>query len=258
METEVTARLTGNAGVVIRMQNPEDNTEAAVGIDVFARDPNKLYPDTPPAIREWLFEEIEKEKLGILAFTHAHGDHFCLEDTLEALRRNPRLRVISTEETIRQIREREPSRGRLTAIRAGEKKYRRILSEGLELIFYNSVHMGEQYAEVQNLVCLLEAGGKRILLPGDAKPEKLLYKRAAAWSEEMDWLMGPFPLFGLPSSRREMASFLKLGHALALHLPRPEKDQEGWVRQARHVCETAADGLPKPIFCSEPGSYFLL
>ena len=241
METEVTARLTGNAGVVIRMQNPEDNTEAAVGIDVFARDPNKLYPDTPPAIREWLFE-----------------DHFCLEDTLEALRRNPRLRVISTEETIRQIREREPSRGRLTAIRAGEKKYRRILSEGLELIFYNSVHMGEQYAEVQNLVCLLEVGGKRILLPGDAKPEKLLYKRAAAWSEEMDWLMGPFPLFGLPSSRREMASFLKLGHALALHLPRPEKDQEGWVRQARHVCETAADGLPKPIFCSEPGSCFLL
>ncbi len=258
MEIEVTARLTGNAGVVIRVQNPEESREAAVGIDVFARDPNELYPDTPPAIRESLFEEIEKEKLGILVFTHAHGDHFCLEDTLEALRRNPRLRVISTEETIRQIREREPSRGRLTAIRAGEKKYHRILTEGMELIFYNSIHMGEQYAAVQNLVCLLEAGGKRILLPGDAKPEKLLYEKAAAWSGEMDWLIGPFPLFGLPSSRREMASCLQIRQALAVHLPKPEKDRDGWVRQARHICETAEDGLPKPIFCGEPGRSFSL
>ena len=258
MKTEITAWHTGNAGIVIREHDTEKNQSVAVGFDVFARDPNGFYQDTPDRVREQLLEEIETGAIEMLVFTHEHGDHFCLADTLEALRRNPALRILSTEAVIRQIREREPQAGRLTAIRASEQKYRVADLGAVSLTVFNSVHMGDQFTDIQNLVCLLEAGGRHILLPGDARPDSQLYRRAAAWSEDIDWLIGPFPLLGLPSSRRLIRQNLKLGHVLAVHLPRPEKDAEGWRRNAEHICRTAEDGLPVPVFGYEPGKQYRL
>ena len=128
----------------------------------------------------------------------------------------------------------------------------------MRLTLFNSLHMGEEFADIQNLVCLLEAGGKRLMLPGDAKPTKAMYERAAAWSKKIDWLIAPFPLMGLPSSRRLMARYLEPMHVLAIHLPRPEKDTDGWRKNAEHICETTADGLPMPVFADEPGRRYEL
>ena len=157
---------------------------------MFAKQPGGIYPDTPEAIRQELLRDIREKKLETLVFTHEHADHFCPEDVAEALKMNPDLRIISTEETIRRIRALEPEAGRLTAVAASEQKYRVVTLPGMRLTLFNSIHMGDQFANIQNLVCLLEAGGKRLMLPGDARPEKLLYERAAAWSKRdglADW-----------------------------------------------------------------------
>ena len=238
MGTKMTAWHTGNAGVVIQVLNIEEKGCAAIGFDVFARQPGGLYPDTPEAIRQELLRDIREKKLGTLVFTHEHADHFCPEDVAEALKMNPDLRIISTEETIRRIRALEPEAGRLTAVAASEQKYR--------------------FADIQNLVCLLEAGGKHLMLPGDARPEKFLYERTAVWSKKIDWLIGPFPLMGLPSSRRLITRYLELGDVLAIHLPRPDKDTESWRKNAQHICETAGDGLPVPVFGDGTGKRYEL
>ena len=258
MRTEMTAWHTGNAGIVIQVHNIEEKSSGAIGFDVFAKQPGGIYPDTPEAIRQELLRDIREKNLETLVFTHEHADHFCPEDVAEALKMNPDLRIISTEETIRRIRALEPEAGRLTAVAASEQKYRVVTLPGMRLTLFNSIHMGDQFANIQNLVCLLEAGGKRLMLPGDARPEKLLYERAAAWSKKMDWLIGPFPLMGLPSSRRLIARYLELEHVLAIHLPRPDKDTEGWRKNAQHICETAGDGLPVPVFGDEPGKHYEL
>ena len=218
----------------------------AIGFGVFARQPGGLYPDTPEAIRQELLRDIQEKKLGTLVFTHEHADHFCPEDVAEALKMNPDLRIISTEETIRRIRALEPEAGRLTAVAASEQKYRVMTLPGMRLTLFNSIHMGDRFADIQNLVCLLEAGGKHLMLPGDARPEKFLYERTAVWSKKIDWLIGPFPLMGLPSSRRLITRYLELGDVLAIHLPRPDKDTESWRKNAQHICETAGDGMPGP------------
>ena len=108
METEMTAWHTGNAGIVIQVYNIEGKSSAAIGFDVFAKQPGGIYPDTPEAIRQELLRDIREKKLGTLVFTHEHADHFCPEDVAEALKMNPDLRIISTEETIRRIRALEP------------------------------------------------------------------------------------------------------------------------------------------------------
>lgn len=253
MTENVTAWHTASAGVVIYIEGKH-----GVGFDVFARDPEQLYPDTPDSVREELLSEIAAGRVATLVFTHEHADHFQLKDVLEALRRNPGLRIISTEEVARRIREREPEAGRLTVVPASEQKYRVVELPDMRLTLFNSIHMGEQYVDVQNLVCLLEAGGKRMMLPGDARPEKLLYERAAAWSKEIDWLIGPFPLMGLPSSRWLIARYLTLRNVLAIHLPRPDRDTDGWRKNAEHICKTAGDGLPVPVFADEPGKRYEL
>ena len=225
MTEELMARHTGNAGIVIYGKG-----QAAIGIDVFCRDRKGLYEDTPKEERRLLLTAIESRELKTLVFTHEHGDHFCLEDVLEALRRNPELRIISTGEVIRRIREQEESLGVLTAVSP----------------------------EVQNLVCLLEAGGKRLLLPGDARPDGELFSRTALWSPVIDWMIAPFPLLGLPSSRKKIAASLTLRHVMAVHLPRPEKDAHGWRESAVKVCERAKDGLPMPIFAGQPGKTYVI
>ena len=171
---------------------------------------------------------------------------------------NPDLRIISTEETIRRIRALEPEAGRLTAVAASEQKYRVMTLPGMRLTLFNSIHMGDRFADIQNLVCLLEAGGKHLMLPGDARPEKFLYERTAVWSKKIDWLIGPCPLMGLPSSRRLITRYLELGDVLAIHLPRPDKDTESWRKNTQHICETAGDGLPVPVFGDGTGNHYEL
>ena len=124
MGTKMTAWHTGNAGVVIQVLNIEEKGCAAIGFDVFARQPGGLYPDTPEAIRQELLRDIREKKLGTLVFTHEHADHFCPEDVVEALKMNPDLRIISTEETIRRIRALEPEAGRLMALATGADTYK--------------------------------------------------------------------------------------------------------------------------------------
>ena len=252
MSGEIAIRHTASAGVLIKIGRN------CIGVDAFSRDPNKLYPDTPAGVKAELLEEIEKGSVGALLFTHHHGDHFCLEDTLEALKRNPELVIISTQEVIGQLRQAAPGYGVLHAVSPEETENIRMQLPGGALEMFNSKHMGEAYAGAQNLTCMLEVGGKRLVLLGDAWPERELFVRIGVWCAEPDALIVPFPVIGLPSSRRGLANALKPAHILALHLPRPEMDAQNWLASAKTVCERAKDGLPMPCFGEELGRVYHL
>lgn len=272
MITTLTARHTGNAGILINIEKTDTEKNEAgekpervsLGIDVFCRDRKRLYEDTPEKERAFLLDRIESGELKALVFTHEHGDHFCLEDVLEAWRRNPRLPIISTRKVIQKIRQSSPkgtvvSEGALTEISPGEKGFVKLeAAPGMQLTLFNSPHMGDQFSDIQNLVCLLEAGDRKLLIPGDARPDAELFERAARWSPVIDWLIGPFPLLGLPSSRKKIAAALTVRHVLAVHLPRPEMDAHGWRESAVKVCERAADGLPMPLFGDVIGENYRL
>ena len=70
MDGRMSVRHTANAGVLITTK------AGAVGVDLFSRDPQGLYEDTPADLQEELLEEIGKGRIGVLLFTHGHGDHF--------------------------------------------------------------------------------------------------------------------------------------------------------------------------------------
>lgn len=252
MNTEITIRHTANAGTLIKIGRN------SIGVDIFSRDLNGLYPDTPAGVKAELLEIIGAGGIETILFTHGHGDHFCLEDTVEALKRNPKLAIISTEEVIGRLREAAPGKGKLYDVSLKEKGNVKTEFPGGFLELFNSKHMGEEYGEVQNLTCMLEMEGKKLVLPGDAWPKEELFARIGAWSSKPDVLIVPFPVVGLPSSRRMLAAYLKPVHILALHLPRPEMDRQNWLASAKAVCERAKDGLPKPFFGETLGKVYHL
>ncbi|NBK94063.1 hypothetical protein D5278_19225 [bacterium 1XD21-13] len=252
MSGDIMIRHTASAGVLITIGG------SCVGADVFSRDPAGLYPDTPADVRAELLKEIGRGGIETLLFTHGHGDHFCLEDTVEALRRNPSLEIISTETVIGQLQKAAPGCGKLKSVSPAEKGNVMLHLPVGTLEIFNSRHMGEAYAGVQNLTCMLEIHGKRLVLLGDAWPEAELFAKIGAWASTPDVLIVPFPVIGLPSSRRLLAKYLKPAHILALHLPRPERDEQGWLASAKEVCERARDGLPLPCFGERLGQVYYL
>lgn len=257
MEKNFRVLHTSNAGLLINIE------ENGLGIDMFSRDPEGIYPDTPEDIRQMLLDKIGQGRIQTLLFSHGHGDHFCLETVLEALKRNPQLEIISTEAVIRRIREREPRAGELYAIPPEEKENvkmkisgYRLGMPGFSLELFNAKHMGEQYANVQNLVCMIQANGKKLLVPGDAWPKPELFERVARWSPEVDLMAAPFPLIGIPTNRRMLNEALHIQNVLAFHLPRPEKDVQNWLENTKKVCSRAKDGLPAPVFGEELGKEY--
>lgn len=252
MNTKRSVRHTANAGVVIKIR------ENGIGVDLFSRDPQGLYPDTPKNVREEVLEEIAQGKIRTLVFTHEHGDHFCPEDVVEAFRRNRKIRIISTKEVVRQLGAAGVLPENMHEIKPEETGNVRLEVPGYSLTFFNSRHMGEAYGNVQNLVCMLEAEGARIVIPGDAWPEPELSARIGSWSEEIDLLIGPFPLAGIPSNRRMMLKNLRIHKVLAVHLPRPERDEQGWIDSAKKVCGRAHDGMGEAVFGEELGKEYFL
>lgn len=268
-------RHVANAGLLFEAEG------LLLGIDVFSRDDTGLYPDTPPAIRRELLEEIGECRLHTLIFTHGHGDHFCREDVLEAWGRNPGLRVVSTEAVAEELCRAGMPRECLQAVPGGiqglsvpdgQKEGERGLPDpwgnpasALWMNFgvfrvgiFNSLHEGAQYAQVQNLTLLLEAGDQRWVVSGDAAASRELFSRVAAWAREIDWFFLPFPYVGLPSNRRMLEKELKIRHIFALHQPRPEADTQGWWEHAKAVCRQAKDELPMPLFPERPGQWYTL
>lgn len=228
-----------NAGIVLEVNGKQ------IGIDCLCKDSTKLYQDTPPQIREEL-------KPDILIITHEHGDHFCAEYVKEVWEKNPSLQIYGGKMVIRALDKEKIPLANLYKVGEGDV----LEMHGLELLFVESIHEGEQYSDVQNLTLLINKEDKKLVVTGDAMPCKELFERIGEWSTHIDWLFAPFPYVGLRSTRKLMAEYLDVKNIFVLHQPRKEADVQNWVANTKRVCEGAKDGLPAPIFPEKLGEWY--
>lgn len=241
-----TVRYVSNAGLILVMKG------SSIGIDCFSQDQTKLYPDTPPEVREELWTEIEEGNLETLIFTHEHGDHFCPEDVKTAYERNEKLQICSGKQVVEMLCQKGISQSNLVEIQAPEWMELGSFRVG----FLDSLHEGEQYANVQNLTLLIEAGERRFVVSGDAAPCAELFEQIGEWSRRVDCFFVPFPYVGLRSTRKLLAESLDIQKIFVLHQPRKEADIQNWVKNTKQLCQRAEDGLPAPIFPEELGDWY--
>lgn len=230
-----------NAGIIFQ------SGERKIGIDCLCKDSAKLYQDTPQDIRE-------KLKLDILIITHEHEDHFCAEYVKEACEKNPNLQIYSTQKTIELLKETNIPSIHLYQVSDGYL----LKVNSLHIGFMQSVHEGEQYADIQNLTLLIKKEDKKIVITGDAMPCRELFERIYKWSPQIDWLFAPFPYVGLRSTRKQMKEYLDIKNIFVLHQPRKEADAQNWIANTKRVCEGERDGLPQPIFPDKLGEKYCI
>ena len=230
-----------NAGIIFNIGNK------LIGIDYLCKDSSQLYQDTPMQIRE----EINPD---ILIFTHEHEDHFCAEYVKAAWVKNPALIIYSTKSVINILREMNIPEDNMYQVEDGEE----IQSDSLHITFMQSIHEGEQYANIQNVTLFIKIEDKHLVITGDAMPCQELFERIAARSTNIEWLFAPFPYVGLRTTRKLMKEYLDIKNIFVLHQPRKEADAQNWVASTKRVCERAKDGLPAPIFPEDLGEWYCL
>jgi L-ascorbate metabolism protein UlaG (beta-lactamase superfamily) len=230
-----------NAGIVFNIEGK------TVGIDCLCRDSSMLYQDTPLEIREKLMFDI-------LIFTHEHEDHFCAEYVKEASEKNPNLLIYAGENAISMLQDVNIPSSQLHKVKDGDA-----LAIGDTLIrFIQTLHEGEQYADIQNLTLLINIVEKHLVITGDAMPCKELFEKISAWASGIDWLFAPFPYVGLRSTRKLINEYLDVQNIFVLHQPRKEADTQNWIVSTKRVCEVERDGLPHPIFPEKLGEKYCI
>lgn len=230
-----------NAGIILNVGG------RTIGIDCLCKDSSRLYSDTPSQIRKQLNPDI-------LIFTHEHEDHFCQEYVKEAWEKNPNLIIYATEKTVKVLREINIPEGNLYQVADGDENE----VDSLHIKFMQSIHEGDQYANIQHLTLLIRMGEKHLVVIGDAMPCKDLFKKISAWSSHIDWLFAPFPYVGLRSTRKLLKEYLDIENIFVLHQPRKEADVQNWVANTKRLCENAKDGLPQPIFPECLGDWYCM
>ncbi len=238
-----------NAGLILAEEG------ITIGIDCFSKDHAGLYSDTPKELRGKLLDAIEKKDIDLLIFTHEHEDHFCADDVKEALNRNPDLQIYSTKQVIHILKDLGVPPYSLFEIQRNEPPTWKEFGN-MRVGFLYTQHEGTQYADVPNLTLLIEIGKKRLVITGDAMPTEALFAQIGAWSDNINGFFLPFPYVGLQSTRNLIAKHLHIDKIFVLHQPRKEADVQGWVRNAKRVCEQATDGLPMAFFPDRLGDWY--
>lgn len=236
-------RYVSNAGIILETE------ETSIGIDCFCKDENHMYQDLEPAMKEELFDEIEKGKIKQLVFTHGHSDHFCAQDVAEACKRNSQLEILAGKQVITELKKQGVSEKQMTEIALIEEQVlKKQICRDLHIRFLETLHDGEQYMDVQNLTLLINIGSKTLVITGDAQPRQELFREIQKWSAQIDWLLAPFPYVGLHTARKAISENLSVKQILVLHQPKEEADAQKWVVNTKNVCKQAQDDLPYPVF----------
>lgn len=200
--------FTANAGVLLRLPG------LYTAVDAFH---NKRTPPFSPVSLD-LMEQFRQSGalsgLDAVIVSHCHPDHCTLREVKDAMASAPKATLFAPEPLLdEQVLLSGPS----SHIRTGD----------ISLNFYRLRHDGLKYRSKALYGTVLEAGGRRVLMPGDcvdhADVERMMD------GKETDTAILNFPWITLPKNRLFVDNVLRPKHLVIFHLPYPEDDTEGFL-----------------------------
>ena len=221
-----------NAGVMLQIGGRK------ILFDPLTIPENEIYKDTDPLAREGLLASTPPyDGVDLVLITHHHRDHFHAESVLALLKQQPGASLVSTGEVIRRIKaldeEDQISESRLYAPELGMYEQVEITVNGIRLRLSRTLHDGEDYAEVENLMIMVE-GDLRIAHLGDSAPvEKNFEGLQGCFGGPIDLLIANFPYVALPKARKLIQTCLDPRLLAVVHFPDPEKPAASWTVVAK-------------------------
>lgn len=223
--------LAVNAGVVLEFGR------TCIWSDVLHDEKAPRFSTVTPELAEKLLHGGVVAAPDMLLYSHCHRDHYSRGLTARALERWPQVQLVMPRQDFdRQI------------LISGESQT--LTFQGLQFRFGRLTHQGEQFADIINYGCIINAGGFRVLLAGDATFETDELEEFVA-GEHIDLAIMGFPWVSRPNGREIMDQIICPDHLLVYHLPFREDNwaglRESAAAGARFICN-----IPDLRFLQEP------
>lgn len=189
-------------------------------MDPYSKIEHPIWGNTPDDVYNNL---ILKPPTDILLITHAHDDHFNLEATLEIIKRNPGIKVVSTMQITEMIREHGEGIKRENLLPSKKAESVEHVKVGdIDIALYASTHFGTPGHDIEHAVFLVKRE-RKVLNMGDAIPNFDLYADMAK-EEGIDMFLAPFTYITRRKFRDAVRNELNPKVMACFHLPKPVGD----------------------------------
>lgn len=218
----------GNAALLVK------EGKSKVLFDPFFHNHYNQYQLVPEQIRASLFSgEAPFNDIQAIFVSHAHGDHFAAQDTLDYLSKFTSVRLYAPQQAVKQILELNPPSDMLkrissVALQFGEKPVR-LTSDNLIVEAVRIPHAGwPGRADIENLIFRvsiedpeLSQDSQTVMHMGDADPDPIHYQPFTAhWqNRKTNTAFPPYWFYFSADGRNILDAILNVETSIGVHVP---------------------------------------
>ena len=243
--TENSLTYIANAGVMLKLDGKK------ILIDPLTTPGNDIYSDTEQGAREALLTNtVPYDHVDVVLVTHHHRDHFHAEGVQDLLKAQPGAHLVSGPEVIRRLKaasdrtsiDQDAESGacsvlgddRWTEVVLGLYEHKEITCNGVALQIFRTLHDGEDYADVTNLMFVIKSPSMVVAQLGDSAPSEINFKGILSKiGKPLDLLIANFPYIAIPAARKLVESQLAPASLAVLHFPDPAGEAARWTEVAK-------------------------
>jgi len=225
-----------NAGVMLSLDGKK------ILIDPLTTPGNELYLDTEQGAREALLtNSAPYDHVDVVLVTHHHRDHFHADGILALLKAQPGAHLVSTPEVIQRLEAAgadavlgERAEGRWTEVNLALYEHTEEICNGVPLQIFRTLHDGEDYAEVTNLMFVIKSPSMTVAQLGDSAPSIINFNGILTKiGLPLDLVIANFPYIAIPAARKLVESHLAPASLAVLHFPDPTGEAARWSEVAQ-------------------------
>ncbi|MCX7614458.1 MAG: MBL fold metallo-hydrolase [Clostridiales bacterium] len=198
--------------------------------------------------------EIPFNNVSYVIFTHCHEDHFSAGSLQEYLLYNDIQMLFLPE---RQTREYEDLRNTIELRKTKvefldlplHNKKSLSLIDGVHVTYFNSIHAGDAYKDVENYCFLIELNKKNLLFLADADYNVDYFEKMLA-GIHIDTLFVNLLYVNKPAGR-EIISMIQPEQLVVYHIPFEKDDKMHFRQVASSDAKKYEDTLPKTILLQD-------
>lgn len=233
-----------NAGVLV------DWGGGRMMIDVIAFFKSRFSDPLPEQIWEGMLDgEGELRHVDYLAATHVHPDHVSAQGVAQYAAKNAVKALFLPAATAGDVRESLGGDGpEISALT--EDSGTRELSGGAVLSWFRVAHIGNNYRFVGNYCFEIAHGGKRVLIIGDAEPDRDVFEACCTGRYDVVIINPMF--FNDPNGRHILIDDLGAQTVIIYHMPAPEDINMVLRRLTEKQVEKSRGIFGRLVVFSEP------
>lgn len=201
--------------------------ETGVMIDGLFRDGVSGYARVPAAeLKKIETAGAPYDKVVLLLVSHHHGDHFDAKSVARHLERNPKARLISSEQVVEAVRKaaKPEVKERIESVEPKGADKVTVEAGGVKVEVLKLSHGTGRFAKISNLGHIIHMGGKRLLHIGDAELNAGTTEPLERHARGVDVAFVPYWLLFGEKGRKFVQETLAPKTIVAIHVPPSEAE----------------------------------